>query len=272
MRVILLGTGGSAGVPFVGGPDGRGDWGACDPAEPRNRRTRSSIVLEADDGARLLVDTGPDMRAQLLAAEIPRVEAIVYTHAHADHVAGIDDARLLNRSVGRPIDVFGLPSTLDELGKRFAYAFQPVSKPGFFRPALVPRVVESGQTAQIIGLDLQIFAQDHGWSTSLGFRTDGFGYSTDVIRLDEAALKTLDGVDTWVVGCVRREGPHDTHGFLALIYEWVARIRPRRTILTHMGIDMDWGWLTAHLPAGIEPGFDGMVIEVQAARKHGARQ
>jgi phosphoribosyl 1,2-cyclic phosphate phosphodiesterase len=262
VRVILLGTGGSAGVPFVGGKDGRGDWGACDPNEPRNRRTRTSIVVEGDDGRRLLVDTGPDMRGQLLDTAIASVDAIVYTHAHADHIAGVDDARMLNRNIGRPIEVFGFAATLSEIAERFAYAFKPVNKPGFFRPALEPRPVATGQTLTIAGIEMTVFAQDHGWTTSLGFRADGFAYSTDVVRLDGEALSILEGVDTWVVGCVRREGPHETHGFLAQVYEWVARVKPRRTVLTHMGVDMDWGWLKANLPPGIEPGYDGMVIAV----------
>jgi phosphoribosyl 1,2-cyclic phosphate phosphodiesterase len=262
MRVILLGTGGSPGVPTVGGPDGRGEWGACDPAEPRNQRTRTSIVLEADDGARLLVDTGPDIRTQLLANAIARVDAILYTHAHADHVTGMDDVRILNRSVGRPLEAFGLRATLNELAERFAYAFKPVTQPGYFRPALVPRVVTPGETVTVAGMALEMFEQDHGWVSTLGFRTGNFAYSTDVVRLAEPALRVLEGVDTWVVGCVLRNGPHPTHAHLDLVYEWVERIRPRRTVLTHMGLAMDWGWLRANLPPGMEPGFDGMVLDL----------
>jgi phosphoribosyl 1,2-cyclic phosphate phosphodiesterase len=262
MRVILLGTGGSGGVPNVGGPDGRGDWGACDPLEPRNRRTRTSIVVEADDGARLLVDSGPDLREQLLANGVRRVEAVVFTHAHADHIAGTDDLRMLNRSLGGPMDVFGLQTTLDELALRYSYAFRPVTRPGFFRPALVPRVVAPGDVVTTAGMALQVFEQDHGWSTSLGFRAGAVAYSTDVVRLDEAALRVLEGVDTWIVGCAVPTGPHPTHAWLDLVYQWIGRIRPRRTVLTHMGIRMDWGWLKANLPPGVEPGFDGMVAEV----------
>src|SRR5205823_12321139 len=114
MRVILLGTGGSAGVPMIGGPDGSGDWGACDPEEPRNRRTRASIVVESGEGTRLLVDTSPEMRAQLLACQVPQVDAILYTHAHADHITGLDDVRILNRIAGRPLDAFASRATLEE--------------------------------------------------------------------------------------------------------------------------------------------------------------
>jgi phosphoribosyl 1,2-cyclic phosphate phosphodiesterase len=246
----------------MGGPDGRGDWGACDPAEPRNRRTRASILLEADDGARLLVDSGPDLRAQLLAAGVGRVEAIVYTHAHADHIAGIDDIRILNRAVDRPLAAIAFETTLDEMEARFAYAFRPVTRPGFFRPALERQPVTPGEVATIAGMELLIFAQDHGWATTLGFRTGDFAYSTDVIRLDEAAFEVLQGVDTWVVGCVRRYGPHTTHAYLDLVYEWIERVRPRRTVLTHMGSDLDWGWMQQNLRPGVEAGFDGMVLDL----------
>ena len=262
MRVTLLGTSGSPGVPMVGGPDGRGDWGACDPTEPRNRRTRTSIVMQASDGARLLVDTGPDMRTQLMANGIGHVEAILYTHAHADHITGIDDVRILNRNLGRPIETYGFQGTLDELSERFAYAFKPVTKPGYLRPALVPRVIAPGDAVTIAGMTLQVFEQDHGWTTSLGFRSGGFAYSTDVVALKEPALRVLEGVDTWVVGCVLPDGPHPTHAHLELVYRWIDRVRPRRTVLTHMGTRMDWGWLQENLRAGVEPGFDGMILDL----------
>src|SRR5579872_6054450 len=146
MRVTLLGTGGSAGVPLIGGPDGRGNWGACDPAEPRNRRTRTSIVVESGEGTRLLVDTSPDLRSQLLDCQVPSIDAILYTHPHADHITGIDDVRILNRIVGRPLDAFATRPTLDELARRFAYAFSPWQPPGFYRPVLLAREVVAGDT------------------------------------------------------------------------------------------------------------------------------
>jgi phosphoribosyl 1,2-cyclic phosphate phosphodiesterase len=263
MRVILLGTGGSPGVPVIGGPDGRGNWGACDPHEPRNRRTRTSIIVEADDGRRLLVDTGPDLRSQLLAAGIGSVDAILYTHAHADHITGLDDVRILNRNAGRPLVAYGLAETLDELRDRFPYAFKPQTTLNFFCPELIARTVVAGEVVTTAGLWLHLFEQDHGWIKSLGFRCGGFAYSTDVVRLDDAAFAALEGVDTWVVGCVIRNGPHPTHAHLDLVLEWVARIRPRRTVMTHMGTEMDFGWLRANLPDGVEPGFDGMVLELQ---------
>lgn len=261
MRVILLGTGGSAGVPMIGGVDGRGDWGKCDPAEPRNRRTRASIVIEGDDGQRLLVDTAPDMRGQLLDCGIPRVDAILYTHAHADHITGIDDVRILNRILGRPIEAFGTAAALEEIATRFRYAFRPWKPPGFFRPVVEPKPVRVGEVARIAGMDLQLFVQDHGMVESLGLRVGGFVYSTDVVRFDESAFESMIGVDTWVVDCFTNGPPHPTHANLKTVLGWVERLKPRRTILTHMGTDMDWAWLRANLPTAVEPGHDGMVIE-----------
>jgi phosphoribosyl 1,2-cyclic phosphate phosphodiesterase len=262
LKVTLLGTGGSAGVPMIGGPDGAGDWGACDPAEPRNQRSRASILIEQNGNA-LLIDTPPDMRAQLLACRVRRVDAVLYTHAHADHITGLDDVRILNRIIDRPLDAFATAETLAELELRFGYAFVPWQPPGFFRPVLVPRPVASGETIEILGLDIKLFDQDHGFTRSLGLRVGGFGYSTDVVDLDEAAFAVLSGVDTWVVGCFQRHA-HRTHAWLPRVLDWAQRLRPRRTVLTHMGPDMDFAWLRARLPAGVEPGYDGLLLDVPA--------
>ena len=262
MKVVLLGTGGSAGVPFIGGADGTGNWGACDPAETRNRRTRTSIVIESDIGERLLVDTSPDMRSQLLDCRVPRIDAVLFTHAHADHVVGLDDVRILNRIVDRPLDAFATQATLEELRRRFGYAFRPWQPPGFFRPVLVPREVVAGETVEAAGMHVRLFEQNHGFITSLGLRIGGFGYSTDVVGLDEAAFAALDGVDTWLVGCFLRKGPHKTHADLTQVLAWRDRIQPRRTVLTHMGNDMDWAWMQANLPDGVEAGHDGMAFDL----------
>jgi len=261
MRVWVLGCGGSAGVPMLGGTDGSGEWGGCDPAEPRNRRTRSSIVVESDGGVRLLVDTGPELREQLLSCHIERVDAILYTHAHADHVAGIDDVRGLNRIAGRPLEALASRSVLREIERRFDYVFQPWSPPGFYRPVLMPREVGLGQEVAIQDLDLRLFEQGHGRSVTLGFRAGRFAYSTDVVRLDQPALDILLGVDTWIVACFQRAA-HPAHADLELVRTWSSRLGVRRTILTHMGTDMDWGWMQRNLPAGIEAAYDGMRITV----------
>jgi phosphoribosyl 1,2-cyclic phosphate phosphodiesterase len=262
MRVTLLGTGGSAGVPMIGGADGSGDWGDCDPGEPKNRRTRSSIVVENKVGQRLLVDTSPDMREQLLRCRIPSVDAVLFTHAHADHITGIDDVRILNRIVGRPLSAFTTMATLTDLIRRFGYAFRPWEPPHFYRPVLEGRPVSHGDLFEAAGLPVQVFTQNHGRVDTLGLRIGTFGYSTDVVALNDAAFSILAGVETWVVGCFLRHGPHWTHADLKTVLEWVERLRPKRTVLTHMGTEMDWAWMRANLPAGVEAGYDGMVLEV----------
>ncbi len=260
MKITLLGVGGSAGTPQIGGKDGAGDWGECDPAEPRNRRTRPSIVIETDDGRYLLVDTGPDLRLQLTDHRIPRVNAVVYTHSHADHIAGLDEIRLLCRLIGTPMPIYANAETLADLRQRFDYAFKPWGGQRFFRPVMDSQVIEPGQTVDILGLPVLVIEQDHGFAATLGFRIGQFAYCTDVVRLDDAALASLHGLDIFVVDCFTRGDAHPTHANLAQVETWIAQLRPRRTILTHLGPTMDYGWLKQNLPPHIECGYDGMVV------------
>ena len=260
IKVTFLGTGGSAGSPQIGGADGSGEWGGCDPAEPRNRRSRPSIVIEGPDGRRMLVDTGPDIRLQLTSCKIPRIDAILYTHSHADHIAGLDEVRILNRLIKAPMPAYAALTSWNDLQERFTYAFRPWTGPGFFRPVFDQHVVQPGQSLEIIGLPVLLIGQDHGYAGSLGIRVGGFAYCTDVVRLDDAALSALERLDVFVVDCFTRHDPHPTHANLEQVLSWVARLRPKRTILTHMGPSMDYGWLTANLPAGIEPAFDGQIL------------
>jgi phosphoribosyl 1,2-cyclic phosphate phosphodiesterase len=260
MKVTLLGTGGSAGVPMIGGVDGGGDWGDCDPAEPRNRRTRTSIVVEVLQDQRLLVDTSPDMRGQLLDCRIPGVDAVLFTHSHADHITGLDDVRILNRIANRPLPAFATAETLLEMTSRFGYAFRSWQPPHFYRPVLEAKAVTPGDTIEVAGMSVRLFAQNHGRVDTLGLRIKDFGYSTDVVELNEAAFTALEGVDTWVVGCFLRSERHWTHANLDTVLHWVNRLKPRRTVLTHMGTEMDWAWMQANLPPGIEAGYDGMVL------------
>lgn len=265
MKVTLLGAGGSAGSPQIGGADGRGDWGELDPAEPRNRRTRPSIVITSDDGRNLLVDTGPDLRLQLTAQAVGRIDAVLYTHAHADHIAGLDEIRILNRILGAPMPSYATAAVWTELKQRFDYAFKPFAGGFFIRPVLEAHVVEAGQGADILGLPFEFIDQDHGFSRSLGLRTGSFAYCTDVVRLDTAALARLEGLEVLIVDCFTAKGPHPTHAHLARVLEWFEQLRPKRLILTHMGPDMDYGRLRAMLPAGVEPGYDGMTLSFSRA-------
>lgn len=261
LRVTILGCGGSGGVPLLGGEGEAGNWGDCDPEEPRNRRTRTSAVVEGPDGGRLLVDAGPDLRAQLLAVGVARLDGVLFTHAHADHILGIDDLRQVNRVVGRELPAYGTRATLSRLDDRFDYAFIGPTAPFFFRPALAAQRVEYGQRLAAAGMELQLFRQDHGVMDTLGLRIGRFAYSTDVVLLPDESLPFLEGLDTWVVGCFQRR-PHKVHANLDQVLEWVERLKPRRTVLTHMSTEMDYRTLLRELPPGIEPGFDGMVLRI----------
>lgn len=262
LRARLLGTGPSQGVPAVGGPDGRGFWGECDPAEPRNRRGRTSALIEAEDGTRLLVDAGPDLRAQLLAAEIGRFDAVLITHAHADHLAGIDELRAANRAMDRQIPLWASAATLNELKERFGYAFLPPTR-GFFRPALSGEVVEPGEMRRLGGMEVVFVELDHHVMRSLGVRIGRFAYTTDVLRLPPESLARLHGLDTWVVSCMQ-PGLNPVHAGLDQVLEWVETLKPQRTVLTHLGDRMDWARITARLPKGVELGHDGLALECRA--------
>ena len=245
---------------MIGGRDGRGDWGACNPREARNRRTRASVLVE-QAGKRLLIDTSPDMREQLMAQAVPRVDAIVWTHAHADHVMGLDDIRILNRIANASMPVFANAETFSELQRRFDYAFTPWTGPGYFRPVLAPVEVAPGETVAMAGMDVRLIDQDHGFSRTLGIRIGGFAYSTDFVRLDDDAIAALAGLDTWVVDCFQR-AEHRTHCWFERTLEMIAAVKPRRAVISHMGPDLDWDWLVRKLPAGAEPAYDGMRLEI----------
>ena len=264
MRVTVLGSGSSGGTPMLG-PDG---WGACDPLEPKNRRRRPSILVEAGD-VRVLVDTSPDLREQLLAAGVWDIDAIIYTHAHADHVNGIDDVRSLNYHRQGAIDAYGDRCTLDTLIERFGYVFEPYAGvPRFFRPCLTPRQIDG--PFHIGDLAVVPFEQDHGRLTSLGLRFNKFAYSTDVKNLSDDALSTLAGVEVWIVDCLS-ETPHPAHSHLAQTLEWIERVAPQRAVLSHMSHRLDYRSLKAKLPAAVEPAYDGMVIEIADVSSPGAR-
>jgi phosphoribosyl 1,2-cyclic phosphate phosphodiesterase len=254
MKVTLLGCGASWGVPAIGP-----DWGRCDPADPRNRRRRGSLLVERDDRT-LLIDTAPDLRQQLLDAGISRLDAVILTHAHADHLHGIDDLRMVSQLAGHAIPFYAAPQALAEAERRFGYAFKPVvpERP-IYRPALEPYAIDGPFVAA--GMQIVPFEQSHGYSTTLGFRIGPVGYSTDVVALDDDAFAALAGVELWIIDCLRRE-PHPTHSHLAKSLAWIDRVRPRRAVLTHMDQSLDYRELAAELPPGVEPGRDGLAIEL----------
>ena len=257
MKIRILGCGAAGGVPMIS----RG-WGKCDPDNPKNKRLRTSLLLK-EKNTTLLFDTGPDLREQLLNAKIKHLDAVLYTHEHADHTHGIDDLREINRAMQKEIPVYANATTLQLLKSRFDYAFHPINKEKetFFHPWLEPNLIKPGEAFYIKGLKITPFTQDHEWTTSLGFRINKFGYSTDVVHLYESALSILKGIDTWVVGCLS-DKDHPSHASINRVLEWVKIIKPKRTVLTHMSINLDYQSLCNSLPVGIEPGYDGMEIEI----------
>jgi phosphoribosyl 1,2-cyclic phosphate phosphodiesterase len=252
MEVRILGSGTSSGVPRVGN-----DWGQCDPANPRNRRRRVSILV-SHHKARILVDTGPDLREQLLDADVADVDGVIWTHDHADHCHGIDDLRQLYHARGRPVAGYGRRETIDSITQRFAYAFDGQSG---YPPVATAHLLPDHMNLN--GISVQVVDQPHGDITTAGLRFDAGGcsvvYSTDFNEMTPEMENRFQEVDLWIVDTLRRR-PHPTHPHLALALEWIARLRPRRALLTHMDNSMDYETLRSELPPGVEPGYDGMEI------------
>ncbi len=253
MKVTILGSGSSGGVPRIGN-----DWGACDPNEPRNRRRRCSILVEEGD-ATLLVDTSPDLREQLLDAGVGGVDAVIYTHDHADQVHGIDDLRVLALRMRDRINVYGDPATLASLGTRFSYIFEQAPGSGY-PPIARSHEILPGETTAIAGVTVESFAQQHGEIDSLGLRFGPVAYSCDLSGISDRALDALAGVQVWIVDALRYR-PHPSHAHLDQTLEWIARVKPGRAVLTNLHVDMDYRTLVDSLPEGVEPAYDGLVIE-----------
>lgn len=261
LRFTILGCGSSGGVPRLGGL-----WGDCDPTNPRNRRSRCSMLVERiEEGGitRVLIDTSPDMREQLLATGIGELDAVVYTHAHADHVHGIDDIRQIVFNTRRRMAVWADAPTQDALISRFGYAF--VQPEGSSYPPICDMHTIRGPFA-IEGaggsIALTPFRVEHGAMDALGFRIAGLAYLPDVSDMDEDAWGALQGIDCWVLDALRRK-PHPTHIHLDKALDWVARAAPRRAILTNMHIDLDYATLAAETPGHVDVAYDGMTVEYE---------
>ncbi len=257
MRVTVLGCGGSGGVPLIGGI-----WGSCDPANPRNRRRRVSIHVEGS-GQSVLVDASPDLREQLLDANIKHLDAVLFTHDHADHCHGIDDLRFLRPdSKAAPLQAWATPSTLSALRERFGYIFRQnyAGSSVLYRPFLAAHGVAG--PFNVGGLKITPFEQQHGLgSVTTGYRIGRMAYSTDVVALDEAAFAVLAGLDLWIVDCLRFE-PHPTHAHFDLTMSWIERVKPKRALLTHLNHMIDYDVLAARCPPGVEPAYDGLSVDI----------
>jgi len=251
MKITILGCGSSGGVPRIGN-----EWGVCDPAEPKNRRRRCSILVE-NDATRVLIDTSPDIREQLLAADVDHVDGVVWSHDHADQTHGLDELRVLAIRHRQRVPVWGDATTLASLKKKFGYCFEQPE--GSWYPAILDAEVMDGPFT-VGAIDIVPFEQDHGSMISQGFRFGPIGYSNDLVTLSDAAFETLAGVKIWIVDALRY-APHPTHVNVETALEWIDRLKPERAVLTNMHVDLDYQTLRRELPAGVEPAYDGMVLE-----------
>ena len=258
LEVVILGSGSSGGVPRADG-----EWGACDPAEPRNRRSRCSLLLRIggdgpDRETTVLIDTSPDLRTQTAAAGVKRVDAVLHTHDHADQLHGIDDLRAFAIRMRRRIPCWMDTATWETASQRFEYIF--TSQGGY--PAICDHraLPPLGQPFEIEGpsgpLPVATFDQDHGEIRSVGYRCGPVAYSSDVLDLPEAAFDALAGVPLWIVDALRWT-PHPTHAHVEKTLGWIERVRPERAVLTNLHIDLDYNALTSILPPGVEAAYDG---------------
>lgn len=253
MKVLVLGSGTSTGVPRIGN-----NWGDCDPNEPRNRRSRVSVIVESNAGARLLVDTSTDLRHQLLANNIDKVDAVFWTHDHADHCHGIDDLRPMRFGRAAPIPGFAANETVRRLRNRFGYVFS-----GEFGYSTIVELSTLEKVRILAGFGVKSLEMPHGPTFSTAFRFDADGksiaYATDFSEITDAMVEFFADVDVLVTDCLRRE-PHPTHAHLGMAIELAQRSRARQTVLTHLDISMDYRSLCDEVPAGVLVGYDGLEV------------
>jgi len=256
----ILGCGASPGVPRIGN-----DWGACDPQNPKNRRRRSGFLVERWNGdavTRVLVDTSPDLREQMLDARVDWIDGVVYTHSHADHLHGIDDLRAFVLNKKQRVRVFMDADTAERVREGFDYCFR-TPKSSMYQPILDEHRITAYEPFVVDGAggDIHIapFRQIHGGISSLGLRFGDLAYSTDLNDIPDDSLPYLDGLEVWIAAALRRSA-HPSHLSVGGVVEWAERFKPKRTILTHMHADLDYQSLVDELPDGIEPGYDGMRI------------
>jgi phosphoribosyl 1,2-cyclic phosphate phosphodiesterase len=252
MRIRILGCGTSTGVPKIGN-----QWGDCDPGEPRNARLRTSILVESA-GARILVDCGPDLRQQLLAARVGELDGLIVTHAHGDHCHGIDELRPVAQAIGRPLPLHARADVIEELELRFAYAFH---RSDFYRPICEAQPIEG--EVSFGDARMRVVDQPHGGPTSLGLRFDegdfSAGYAIDFSHLTDEMTALYEGVDVWIADCLTRK-PHPTHMHLDGILAAARDLSVGQLYLVHMGNSLDYRTLCAELPDWAAPAYDGLEI------------
>lgn len=261
LRVTILGCGSSGGVPRIGN-----DWGACDPNISRNRRRRCSILVQRfgqNGSTTTLIDTAPDLRQQLLDVNVGEIDGVLFTHDHADHTHGIDELRVLVYRRRARINAYFDKNTATSIKRRFDYCFETPAGSDY-PPILIANEIIVNKTIEITGnggtITFLPFLQHHGSGFSLGFRFDSIAYSSDVSDLPASSLPVLRGLDTWIVDALRYTR-HPSHFTVDQALDWIKELRPKRAILTHLHVDLDYETLRLKLPDGVEPAFDGHVIE-----------
>lgn len=260
IRVTILGCGSSGGVPRLGG-----QWGACDPENPKNRRMRCSLLVQQDgpDGTtRVLIDSSPDMRAQLLDANVGELDAVLYTHAHADHVHGLDDLRMIVFNMRKRLQVWADAETSNALLDRFGYAFvQPKGSP--YPPICELNLIKGDVEINGAGgaINFSPFEVEHGNINSLGFRIGNLAYLPDVSTIPSDAWPQLQNLDVWIVDALRRD-PHPTHSHLTNTLTWIEQVKPKRAVLTNMHVDLDFQTVADETPDHVEPAYDGMTLHL----------
>ena len=260
----IMGCGSSGGVPRIGG-----GWGVCDPNEPRNRRRRCSLLIEGYTGdappTRIVIDTGCDLREQLLDADVDRVDAVLFTHEHADHTHGIDDLRVLALNMGRRVDVYFAPEAGQRIVSSFAYCFTALPGSGY-PPILTQHHLTPNVAVTISGPggDITIipFLQEHGEITSLGFRVDDFAYSCDLSGIPAHSAAAVSGLSLWVMDALKPT-PHPSHLSLPEALELVAHYQPAQAVLTNLHVDLDYRAVDTTTADHITPAFDGMRIDIR---------
>jgi phosphoribosyl 1,2-cyclic phosphate phosphodiesterase len=257
MKITVLGCGGAGGVPMLSV-----GWKDCDPNNPKNFRLRPSILVEQDD-IKILVDTSPDLRMQLLNSKTMKLDAVLYTHRHADHIHGIDDLREINRAMYAPLPIYADDITMNALKNSFSYVFKgikDVDKATYFRPCVEPNIITPFKPFNVKGIEIIPLLQNHGYMDSLGFKFGNkFAYSTDILDMSDESLNMLHGLDLWIVSCYSFD-PHPTHAHLDKVLEWMDIIKPKQTVITHMSPRIDYEELNKILPDNAEPAYDGMIL------------
>jgi phosphoribosyl 1,2-cyclic phosphate phosphodiesterase len=260
LNVTILGCGASGGVPLIGC-----DCAVCLSTDLKNKRTRSSILVEGA-GTRLLIDTSPDLRQQALRAAFATVDGILFTHDHADHLHGLDDARSFNFHRKGSLPIYSSEEFLKSIADRFPYVLGGPAGPDgvWMKPSLVPHEIKEYDYFSVGNLKIQSFLQHHGKGKSLGYRIGNFAYSTDVDNFPDESLQLLEKLDVWVVDCLRYS-PAPTHAHLEKTLGWIERFKPRLSIVTHMAHELEYSQLLSELPPNVVPAYDGLQIAVAGA-------